>query len=109
MPSANARLESRYQVLIANNRIQVGRCARHRDFAHPSVDATSQVGQQVRHFKRGKLPDRAYRVFKLPEFLLEPAELSPPVGALGSTREEDVPDSRLRITGRTIRDRQNAS
>src|ERR1700691_4862682 len=61
------------------------------------------------NIERGKFPDRADRIFKLAEFLSEPAELSPPVGALGSTREEDVPDSRLRITGRTIRDRHNAS
>ena len=57
----------------------------------------------------GQLPDRADRVFELAEFLLEPAELSPPVGTLGRTREEDAGDPRLCIGWRTIRDRQNAS
>ena len=59
--------------------------------------------------ERGQFPDRADRVFELAEFLLEPAELSPPVGTLGRTREEDAGDPRLCVGRRTISDRENAA
>ena len=109
MPSADARLESRDQVLIAENGVQVGGRSRHGDLAHAPVDAARQMGKQGRHIKRGQLPHRTDRILKLAEFLLEPVELSPPVGMLRRTREEHAGDPRLCIGRRTIRDRQNAS
>ena len=108
MPPADARFESRDQVLIAKNRVQVGGRSRHCDLAHAPVDATRQMGKQSSQSERGQFPDRADRVFELAEFLLEPAELSPPVGTLGRAREEDAGDPRLCVGRRTIRDRQNA-
>ena len=69
----------------------------------------AEMGKQGRHLKRGQFPHRTDRIFELAEFLLEPAELSPPVGVLRRTRQEHAGDPRLCIGRRTIRDRQNAS
>ena len=59
VPSADARLESRDQVLIAENGIQVGGRSRHRDLAHAPVDAAPPDGKagQAYQARSASTPD----------------------------------------------------
>ena len=47
--SADARLESRDQVLIAENRVEVGRRSRYGDLVQAPVDATGEMREQSVH------------------------------------------------------------